>query len=105
MRTVKIWLSQLPALLVSAVAFAEYDIGETEAGIYKRLNTFMQDSINFTINQIIATVVLFGSAWALFSWYNKPEKSESLGKTLRAVIAAIFLLGITIAIKYIKELT
>ena len=77
-----------------AMALAEFDIGTGgSTGFLGQLTRFMQEAVNWATGPLGLAAVGVAVLAAVIAWNRAPQQSEAVGKSVRALLSAIVVLG------------
>jgi len=80
-------------LTYPSIVFAEFDIGSGGGGILGRITLFLQDIANWVSGPVGLFCVGLALLGAVIAWNRSPQQSEWVGKTFRALISALAVMG------------
>lgn len=90
----KLILATLALIATPAAALATFDIGGGGSGPLGQITQFLQDVADWITGPFglfCVGIALFG---AVIAWNKAPQQSEWVGKTVRALLSALCVLGI-----------
>lgn len=90
----KLILATLALLSTPAAAFATFDIGGGGSGPLAGLTQWMQDVADWVTGPFGLFCVGLALVGAIIAWNRAPQQSEWVGKTVRAFLSALCVIGI-----------
>ena len=103
------WCAGLGVLLFATMflcpAYGGFDIqssGTSNATIFQRLITFMQDTVDLVDGPLAIALVVLSLIGALILWNFAPENNRWMGRAFRAVASAIFIFNIAGIVTYLR---
>ena len=90
----KLILATLVLITTPAAALATFDIGGGGAGPLGSITQFLQDVADWVTGPLGLFCVGLALFAAVIAWNKAPQQSEWVGKTFRAFLSALFVIGI-----------
>lgn len=82
------------SLFMTTNAYADYDIGGSDTGIFARITSFVQDIVNFIDGPVALAFSFLSIAGLAITWAVAPQAMKAMGLAVRIVIAVIIILNI-----------